>query len=127
MLLGQTVDGMRVWDIREAIRALGAWKEASRLPVRLEAAGGMGVNALLAALFVPDGCDLELQALPASFRDGPDYLNVLRILELPQALALAAERGSVRLLHPQPGDWSYPSDVAVRLGWATDRAVRIGE
>jgi hypothetical protein len=56
----------------------------------------MGVNALYAALFEPAIRDLELSDLPNSHAAGPDYLNVLQLLDIPQALALAGERVKAR-------------------------------
>ncbi len=96
MLLGQTLDGMRVWDIRRALQALRAALESESLRIGLRARGQMGVNPLYAALFEPDVKRLELSDLPASHRQGPDYLNVLKLLDIPQALELARARAEVR-------------------------------
>ncbi len=96
MLLGQTLDSMRVWDIRRAAQAVHSIPECKRLPVDAEARGPMGVNALYAALFEPAIRDLELSDLPNSHAAGPDYLNVLQLLDIPQALALAGERVKAR-------------------------------
>jgi hypothetical protein len=90
MLLGQTLDGMRVWDIRRAIQAVHFVREAETAQIELRANRTMGVNALYAALFEPSVRRLELNELPASHMEGPDYLNVLRVLDIPQALGIAA-------------------------------------
>jgi dienelactone hydrolase len=97
MLLGQTLDGMRVWDIRRAVQALREALGAKALPLTLRGHGTMGVNALYAAFFEPGVKGLELSRLPASHREGPDYLNVLKILDIPQALELARARAEVTL------------------------------
>jgi hypothetical protein len=97
MLLGQTLDGMRVWDIRRAVQALREALGAEALPLTLRARGTMGVNALYAAFFEPGVKRLELSRLPASHREGPDYLNVLKILDIPEALELARARAEVTL------------------------------
>jgi dienelactone hydrolase len=89
MLLGQTLDSMRVWDIRRAIQAVRSIKETRTARLELQSRGQMAVNVLCASLFEPGVASLELLGLPGSPRDGPDYLNVLRILDLPQVLALA--------------------------------------
>jgi len=87
MLLGQTLDGMRVWDIR---RAVGVVQElCPAVPVALEGQGGMGVNVLYASLFESGLDRLILRELPDSHREGPDYLEVLRVWDLPDALAAA--------------------------------------
>ncbi|MBC8097152.1 MAG: dienelactone hydrolase family protein [Akkermansiaceae bacterium] len=86
MLLGQTVDGMRVWDIRRAVQAIHQVREDDRARVELRARGSMAVNALYAALFEPNVKHLELKQLPESLRLGPDYLGVLKIGDLPQVV-----------------------------------------
>ncbi len=77
--------------------------------------------ALYAAVFADKFAGLELVNLPASHREGPDFLNVLRILNVPQAAALAAERAPVQISTPDPKAWSYPTEVARALGWKNDR------
>jgi hypothetical protein len=120
-LLGQTVDGMRVWDIMRGIQAVQSIVGQGQLPVHLRASDDMAVNALMASLFEPGLHRLELIRLPASFRHGPDYLNVLRILELPEALAMATPAAGVRLIEPAPGVWDYSFMVGTRLDWPRDR------
>jgi dienelactone hydrolase len=99
MLLGQTVDGMRVWDIRRGLEALRHIRGLAPpgAPVSLYARGSMAANALYAALFEDEVASLELSGLAGSHRDGPDYLNVLRVLDIPQALGLLGERIAVVL------------------------------
>lgn len=116
MLLGQTLDGMRAWDIRrglQAVRAIGGWDDR---PLRLHARGFLAVDALYATLFEPGIEQLNLWRLPASHQTGPDYLNVLRWLDIPQAVAMAAERSAVNLHEAEPGGWDYPQAVARTLG-----------
>ena len=121
MLLGQTLDGMRVWDIRRAIQALRSVAELKDLPIDLRAEGSMAVNTLYAALYEPGIRGITLSKLPASHREGPDYLNVLRFLDIPQAVAMAADTSEVRLTDSNSKEWSYPSAVASNLNWATLR------
>jgi hypothetical protein len=92
MLLGQTLDGMRVWDIRRALQAVRNIPGRATARLVLEGRGAMGVNVLYASLFEPGVGDLELRDLPASHREGPDYLNVLKLLDIPQASDLARAR-----------------------------------
>ena len=97
MLLGQTLDGMRVWDIRRAVQAVRTLKLARGAALELRAGGSMAVNALYASLFEPNLKRMELSEMPKSHAAGPDYLNVLKVLDVPQALELAAERCAVDL------------------------------
>lgn len=84
MLLGQTLDGMRVWDICCSVQALHSVPGMDAAKIGLQAEGTMAVNALYAALFEPDVRKLKLANLPKSQREGPDYLNVLKITDIPQ-------------------------------------------
>ena len=92
MLLGQTLDGMRVWDIRCAAQAVKALPEFTRTPLHLQAKRQMGVNAAYAALFEPEIRSLELEGLPSSHAEGPDYLNVLKVGDIPQMLEMLGNR-----------------------------------
>jgi len=124
LLLGQTLDGMRVWDIRRALQAVRSLDGLGDAPLRLVAAGDLACDALYASLFEPPA-DLELAGLPASHDHGPDFLNVLRILDVPQAVAMALERSRVTLRQdPAGGDaWSFPVKLAERLKWPAGRFV----
>ena len=84
MLLGQTLDGMRVWDIRRAVQVLHSLPGTDAAEIKIHAEGSMGVNALYAALFEPDVRKLDLVDLPQSQMQGPDYLNVLKVTDIPQ-------------------------------------------
>lgn len=87
MLLGQTLDGMRVWDIRRAVQLIHFVREGDSARVALRASGAMAVNARFAALFEPGIRKLELTALPEAETDQPDYLNATRFFD---AYAVAA-------------------------------------
>lgn len=97
MLLGQTLDGMRVWDIRCAVQALHSVPGMDAAKIGLQAEGAMGVNALYAALFEPDVRKLKLVNLPKSHREGPDYLNVLKITDIPQVAEAVAAQAELKL------------------------------
>jgi dienelactone hydrolase len=118
MMLGQTLDGMRVWDVRRTLEALRSTQGKKEVPFTLSATGAMAVNVLYASLWAPNIAALHLQELPSSHQIGPDYLNVLRFLEVPQAVAMAAERSEVHLYHGAASAWDYPAQVAAKLGWA---------
>ncbi|MFO0906078.1 MAG: prolyl oligopeptidase family serine peptidase [Pirellulales bacterium] len=116
-LLGQTLESTQTWDVRRAIQALRT-TELESTPLWLQSRGAMGGVALYASLFEPHIRRLDLHSLPASHRDGPTYLNVQRYLDLPQAVAMAAERSSVVLYQEDPNQgWQYARDAAARLSW----------
>jgi len=95
MLLGQTLDSMRVWDLRCAAQAVKALPEFKEVPLYVKAKRQMGVNAAYAALFEPEIQKLKLEDLPASHMEGPDYLCVLKVGDIRQALELLAKRADL--------------------------------
>ncbi len=121
MLLGQTADGMRVWDVRRAVRALNLLEPTAGTSVTVAACGDMAGISLYAALFEQGIGQLELTDLPTSHAQGPTFLNVLRYLDAPQAVAMAAERTTVVLHGGTVSAWQFPQSVAARLGWGSDR------
>ena len=112
---------MRVWDIKRATAALAQIQDCAGVAVTVEGTHEMAVNCLYAALFEPAVKALRLTQLPRSHRDGPDYLNVLRFMDIPQAVAMAAESCPVALLNSSPEPWAYPTGVASALHWPPDR------
>ena len=92
MLLGQTLEGMRVWDIRASVaslRELPGWKD---IRLTLLANGTMGVNTMYAALFEADIAGVHVKNLPGSHMEGPDYLNVLKYTDIPEVMQLLGPR-----------------------------------
>ncbi len=117
MLLGQTLDGMRVWDVRRAIQTIRGIKGFENLPLSVAASGELTGVALYAALFEPNISTVELRGLSTSHRDGPYFLNVLRFLDIPQTVAMVGERSHVFLHQDNEADWQYPLAAADKLGW----------
>jgi dienelactone hydrolase len=115
-LLGQTLDGMQVWDIRRAIAALRA-TPYGKAPLWLQSQHTMAGNTLYASLFEDGITRLDLHRLPPSHAAGPAYLNVLKFLDIPQAAAMAAERTRLRIYTPDKSAWSFPAQVAEKLDW----------
>ncbi len=121
MLLGQTADGMRVWDVRRAIQVLRTLDLIKETPVTLTGKGKMAGIALYASLFESDITRLYLSHLPITHRDGPTFLNVMRYLDMPQAVAMAAERSQVCLIQESDLGWQFPQAVAESLDWPDDK------
>ena len=92
MLLGQTLDGMRVWDIRQAVRVLRK-VYGERVVFEIRGGEGMEVSSLLAGLFERGVREVRVPGLPASLRDGPDYLGLLQFGDVPWLRDLARARG----------------------------------
>lgn len=81
MLLGQTLDGMRVWDIRRAVQMIHFVREGDKARVELRAAGAMSSHAQLAALFEPGVRKLEVEMWREPKDGGGDYLNFDKFLD----------------------------------------------
>jgi Prolyl oligopeptidase family len=126
-LLGQTLDGMRVWDVRRALATLRTLDTARSVPVTLQGKNHMAGVALYAGLFEPDVAAFDLWNPPASHREGPTLLNVLRILDMPQAVALSFPR-KVRLHVKEDAtkEWDWPMRLDRELGTAALQ-IRKGE
>lgn len=124
MLLGQTEDAMRVWDVRRAVQALRSVGGYRDVPLWLQGERHAAAWGLYAALFEPAIARLDLWELPHTHRNGPIFLNVLRFLDVPQAVALAGENTAVRIYDADAVAWQYPLAVAERLRWP-DRQVQV--
>ena len=114
---GQTLDGMRTWDAVRGAGALRLVDGLSQVPLWMQGEKTMAGITLYASLFVNDVRRIDLHHLPTSHRNGPIYLNVLRFLDIPQAIAMAAERSAVRIYQAEAGGWKYPRQVAESLKW----------
>jgi hypothetical protein len=116
-LLGETLDAQQVWDVRATIQALRHIKGFDRAPVWLQSHRTMAGIALYASLFEPVVKRLDLYDLPKTHREGPIFLNVERFLDMPQAVAMAAERSKVVIYQDDDTGWEYPQAVAKALHW----------
>ena len=111
-LLGQTLDGMRVLDVRRALACIGP---STRRPLCVSGAGDAAPLALWAAVFEPEVDRVILIDPPATVRDGPAFLNLERVLTMPQAVALLYPR-EVFLEGANAADWQWPAQLAKNLG-----------
>jgi hypothetical protein len=116
-LLGETLDAQQLLDVRRAIHAVREAPGLSAVPLWLQSHRNLAGITLYASLFEPDIKRLDLYDLPKSHRSGPIFLNVERYLDMPQALAMAAERSKIVLYQDDDTGWEYPQSVAKQLGW----------
>lgn len=91
VLLGRTVDAGRVYDIQSVARWLHE-AEGNELTIGVAGRGQAGILGAYAALFESSISEVMLLEPPVSHRDGPTLLNVLRVLDVPDALGLLAPR-----------------------------------
>jgi dienelactone hydrolase len=105
-LLGQTVGGMRVFDTLRGMQAArhmtyGNETVGDGSHFTVVARGDMACHALYAAALSDDAGPgrLILSGLPMShLSDGPDYLNVLQVTDIPEVLNLVRRTTDVTLL-----------------------------
>jgi dienelactone hydrolase len=95
-LLGRTIDQGRIWDIAATSHLLEtmAIKPQNvvdgKRKLRIVARGQNGILAAYAALFEPSIKEVIIIDPPTSHKDGPIFLNVLRVLDIPDALGMLA-------------------------------------
>ncbi len=97
VLLGMTVDQGRVWDIASTcrVRVKKRWTKSWKVVGR----GQAGILAAYAALFEPTITEVVIIDPPTSHMQGPHFLNVLRVLDVPEALGLLAPRVKLTLIN----------------------------
>ncbi len=118
-LLGRTVDEGRVCDIIAAIKYLQKIKKA---PDRVIGVGEAGILAAYAALFEPSIKEVVIVDPPKSHREGPIFLNVLRVLDIPDALGLLAPR-PLTLINGKDKAFERTAEI-YRLAGAADKLQR---
>jgi dienelactone hydrolase len=91
-LVGRTVETGQVWDVIAAARYLASRNPGTQVIVAGEKAGA--VLATYAALLEPEIAGAILKDPPASHMEptAPQFLNVLRVCDVPQAIGMLAPR-----------------------------------
>jgi len=102
MIAGRSFDGMRVYEILRSLQLLRSLPEVDPERITVVGRGSMGVNALYAALL--DGAveRVVLQSPPGSHLEGPYYLGILSRTDIPEVVALMAEK--VRIYGSVPAE-----------------------
>jgi len=119
VLLGRTLDMLRVGDIQAVARWLHENESGERL-VGVIGRGEAGVLGAYAALFDTCIADVKLIEPPTSHRTGPAVLGVLKVLDIPEALGLLSPRrltlvGAPEKLSARVQAWYQASGQAGRL------------
>ena len=91
-LLGRTLDDGRVYDVLCALSSLFRESPGGTTGWNIAGRGRAGVIAAYGALLEPRVVGVTAVDPPTSHRDGPIFLNVLRVLDVPDALGLLASR-----------------------------------
>jgi|SRR5579883_2137691 len=113
VLLGQTADSGRVWDVVVASAIRPGWE------LRAVGRGQAGIIAAYAAQFAKAKTgnnlidELVLVDPPTSHRDGPHFLNVMRVLDIPEALGLLAPEIKLMLVGKNAKDKAFDRTAAI--------------
>lgn len=95
-LLGRTVDAGRVWDVIAAARYLpdSGWPGTEKLPVHVAGKGAAGIIAAYAAVLDDRIVGVTVVDPPTTHMDNaaPQFLNVQRVCDIPDALGIIAPR-----------------------------------
>jgi hypothetical protein len=128
VLLGLTVDESRVRDIIATLKLFhSAWKEDAKCNLdpaktRVIGRGRAGILAAYAALLEPSINEVVVIDPPVSHRDGPIFLNVLRVFDIPDALGMLAPR---KLTLVNARDKAFDKTVKIyKLAGAEDKLIR---
>ena len=109
-LLGRTVDSCRLADVLAAAAHALPTKNGGVPQWKIIGRGPAGVIAAYAALLEPRFSGVVVFDPPASHRQGPIFLNVLRVLDVPEALGLLAPR-PLTIYTPEAG--AFESTAAI--------------
>jgi cephalosporin-C deacetylase-like acetyl esterase len=96
MVAGTTVESLQVYELLRSIallRTLAGEIDATRIAMVGKAE--MGINGLYAALLDGKVAKVILHSPPASHRQGPHYLTVLRHTDIPQTVAAMSGKVSI--------------------------------
>jgi dienelactone hydrolase len=89
MLLGETLDSMRVWDIKQGVDLI---RSREKLPLHISAQGRDAANLLIFAAFTETPpVSITLINLPKAEAIAPDYLNFSRFSSIADILRLVSQ------------------------------------
>ncbi len=109
-LLGQTADTGRVRDVIACYERIAGGKNK----VRLVGRGPAGVIAAYAAALASRKFnEVVILDPPTSHRDGPHFLNVMRVLDIPDALGLLAPDIPLTLVGKSAKDKAFDRTAAI--------------
>jgi cephalosporin-C deacetylase-like acetyl esterase len=95
MVAGTTLESMQLYEVLRSLQFLRSQPEVDPAAITIAGQGGDGIHGLYAGLLAGGVARVVLKSPPASHRQGPSYLGVLRYTDIPEVIALMD--GRVRL------------------------------
>lgn len=124
-LIGSTVDTGRIWDV------VSFSMVAQGQPLRIVGRGPAGIIAAYSTFYTVARTgkqwvdEVVIADPPTSHRDGPHFLNVMRVLDIPEALGLLAPDVKLTLIGKNAKDPAFDKTAAVyKLAGAEDKFKR---
>jgi hypothetical protein len=105
MVAGTTIESMQVYELLRAIELLRTVPSIDAARLTITGRGDMGVNAMYAALLDGRVARVVLHSPPASHRQGPHYLGVLRYTDI--AGVATVLRGKVSIYGETPATLAF--------------------
>jgi cephalosporin-C deacetylase-like acetyl esterase len=102
MVAGTTIESMQVYELLRAIELLRSLPNVDPARLTITGKAEMGINAMYAAMLDGRLSRVVLQSPPASHRQGPHYLSVLRYTDIPEVAALLQGKVSAYGETPEP-------------------------
>lgn len=112
-LCGVPPDNFRCGEIRFICDSIHNGKRT----LVLHASGIVGVDALYESLVRGGVVRLNLRDITTSHRQGPHFPGILCYMDIPQAVAMAAEKTKVRITGRRE-DWTWAIQTAEKMGFA---------
>jgi cephalosporin-C deacetylase-like acetyl esterase len=100
MVAGATLESMQVYETLRSLEFLRSLPNVDPSRITIAGKGETGINGLYAALLDGNVHRVALGSPPASHRQGPSYLGILRYTDIPEVIALL--RDKVRLYGELP-------------------------
>jgi hypothetical protein len=113
-LLGTTVDTGRLLDVAATARDFHS-RFDGKVELQVVGTGQAGILAAYAALLEPGISAVLIADPPTSHRQGPHFLNVLRVLDIPDALGLVAPR-PLTLINAKDKAFDRTAEIYERAG-----------
>jgi cephalosporin-C deacetylase-like acetyl esterase len=113
MICGTTLESMQVFEILRSLELLRTLSEVDSAHITITGKFETGVNGLYAALLDGGVERVILGSPPASHRQGPHYLGILRYTDVPEVIALMGQK--VRLYGELPEILRHRAAVCASL------------